>query len=108
MTQIAHNLINELKNLPTITQVERYFDYVKINTTCPIKYCNEFLVLYAQFNGENILISDLNTILEDAIYCKINISDINSCIKKNNLDFDGVSVFKLTNFKNFFSLFYLK
>ena len=78
MTQIQNNLINELKKLPEVARVEEYFSYVKIDTTCPIQYSNEMLTLYAKPIENKILITDLNTILEDADSCKVSPSTFKS------------------------------
>ena len=100
MIQKQNSLINQLNSLPEVTNAEEYYSYIKIDTTCPITYCHEYLVLYAQLNGNELLITDLNSILEDADYFKINPEVVASCAMKNNLSFDGVSVFKITNFEN--------
>ena len=96
MNQQLNNLYNELKNIPLVANCYEYYDYIKIDTICSIEYCHEFLTLYAKQNENDILISDLNDILELADYYKIPDETVMELANKNNLNFDGVSVFKNT------------
>ncbi len=99
MTQQKVNLISELKKLKTVANCYEYYEYIKIDTTCSIEYSHEFLTLYAKQNGNDILISDLNEILEDADYYKLADEDVKNVAEKNGLDFDGVSIFKTITIK---------
>ena len=96
MTQQQINLISEFQKLKTVANCYEYYDYVKIDTTCSIEYSHEFLTLYVKQNGNDILISDLNAILEDADYYKLADEDVKNVAEKNGLEFDGVSIFKIT------------
>ena len=96
MTQQQINLISEFQKLKTVANCYEYYDYVKIDTTCSIEYSHEFLTLYAKQNGSDILISDLNAILEYADYYNLADEEIKNVAEKNGLDFDGVSIFKIT------------
>ena len=99
MTQHQINLISEFQKLKTVANCYVYYDYVKIDTTCSIEYSHEFLTLYVKQNGNDILISDLNAILEDADYYKLADEDVKNVAEKNGLEFDGVSIFKTITFK---------
>ena len=94
MTHQLNNLINKLKTLPAVANCYEHYDYVKIDTICSIEFCHEFLTLYAKPDGNDILISDLNAILEYADYYKIADEDVKIVAEKNGLNFDGVSIFK--------------
>lgn len=95
MNQMLINLNKILKNNPLISSISEHYDYIKIDTACPIKYSNEFLTLYAKIIENNILITDLNLTPEDAYNCKISDKTLIACIEKNHLNFDGTSIFSI-------------
>ena len=78
----------------------KYYDYIKISTTCPINYSDEFLVLYAKIENDGILISDLNSIFEDAVLNGISVEVLKQTAENEKLNFDGIAVFVKTSVNN--------
>ena len=106
-----HNLNNILKNIKSVTTFHEHYDYIMVNTTCPINYCEEFLVLYIKPVENGILVTDLNNTLEDAQLNGIPVESLKLLTIKHGLEFDGTSVFTITQtdelketFEKFFNL----
>lgn len=99
MNQMLINLNKILKNNPLISNICDHYGYIKIDTTCPIKYSNEFLTLYAKPSDKSVLVTDLNLTLEDAYNCNISNDLFKTCVEKNNLSFDESCVFSIVTFE---------
>lgn len=93
MKTLLGNLNNELKSLKLVSTFCEYYDYIKISTTCPINYSDEFLVLYAKIIDDGVLITDLNSIYEDATMNGISKDILKEVVENEGLNFDGISVF---------------
>ena len=100
MKTLLGNLNNELKSLETVSTFCEYYDYIKISTTCSINYSDEFLVLYAKIENDGILISDLNSIFEDAVLNGISVEVLKQTAENEKLNFDGIAVFVKTSVNN--------
>lgn len=106
-----HNLNNVLKNINSITSFQEHYEYILLNTTCPINYCDEFLVLYIKPVENGILVTDLNNTLEDALLNGTSLNLFKRLVAIQGLEFDETSVFTITQidklketFEKFFSL----
>lgn len=91
------NLKNSLKETKMVANVYDHYDYIKIETMCPVKYCNEFLVLYAKDVENGILITDLNGTYEDALLNGFSEKELNIVAQNNGLMFNGESIFAIVN-----------
>ena len=100
MNTMFLNLNNVLETLPEIIHFQEFNGYIKIDTACPISYCDECLTLYAKPVENGILITDLNGTFEDAYLNGISAEKLKASANSNGLEFDGVSVFAITTLEN--------
>ena len=91
------NLKDKLTQIKTITNVCEHYGYLKLETACPIKYCNESLVLYAQETDNGILITDLAETYEDALLNGFSEEQLKSITNKHNLTFENKCISTITN-----------
>ena len=104
------NLKDKLAQISNITNICEHYGYIKIDTVCPIKYCNECLVLYAKETDGKILLTDLSETYEDASLNGISEQDLKAAAEKHNLKLlDDKTITTITtdietSIQNFFSL----
>lgn len=91
------NLKDNLAQIKTVTNVSEHYGYLKLETACPIKYCNESLVLYAQETNDGILLTDLAETYEDALLNGFSEEQLKSITKKHHLTFDNKCITTITN-----------
>ena len=100
MKKKIESLIKKLSTSNNVSNLSMHFDYIKIDTTCLINYCDEYLVLYAKFLDDGILITDLNGIFEDAMLNNVSIEEFKYLLTKNRLNFDEKSTYAVVDIDN--------
>ena len=90
------NLKDKLTQISTITNICDHYGYIKIDTVCPIKYCNEFLVLYAKETDDGILLTDLSETFEDSSLNGISEQVLKSTAQKFNLSYNDNTISTIT------------